>query len=198
MSNPFEQFPSAEKLKEIEVERQKKIIEEAALSLEKEYGSYEEVVLFIRYLRDFQYLLMRFPSTKDSEEFKEEYIKMEISSISAQAKMDPVIFNVIYQLFKKKVSLESIEEIVDELLSDEKYSGDKDCREFILHVGRIYRIFIENDKSDPKELREEIIQEKIKELSSDGVPPEEKLNEILKNFDQRLIEKNILKQKEGR
>lgn len=173
--------------RESNLEKKKRIIKEVASELKKEFGDYNELKIFIDYLKCFQEIMVEFPG--NINKLKEKYIEIEIGLISNQSKIDPEIFINISDKFKAGVTMGEVRNIVSDLL---KEYTDKDCQEFIMHLGRIYILFIEEKEIGVGELKEKILEEKIKELSVDGEPPAGKFKEILAKFNDEMKKRHII------
>jgi hypothetical protein len=168
-------------------DKKKKVIEEVASELKEEFDDYNELKMFIDYLKCFQEIMIEFPG--DINKLKKEYIKIEIGLISDQSKIDPEVLNGINDRFKSGVTAGEINSIVSDLL---KEYADKDCQEFIMHLGKIYILFIEEKEIGIGEMKEKILEEKINELSSNGEPPAEKFKEILARFNSEMKKRHII------
>lgn len=174
---------------------EKKIKEEIDKIAEKMKSDchYEVLKLFVDYLASFEKIIVDFSG--DREKIEEEYIKIEIESLSSQAKLDPGVFSVIYTQFVQEMDLKNIEMIREKIL--EKCPNDIDDYEnFVDHlVGvfkKIYLILEEEKNSDIESLKKRLIDEKMNELLTDGEPTRDEFEKIIIDFETELTKRKII------
>lgn len=186
MTNVFEREYS-------EIERRKEAIDSVATELKKEFKGMDLLNAFIDYLANFEKMIAGFSGNK--KEFEEEYIEIEMSSLSAQLHIPTHILSLLYKRFEEELNLENIEQVKEEILR--KYSSHEDYQKLIEYLekvfGRIDLMLKEENKKEGEDFnserfKEELIEKKIQELSADGDPKEEELREIVKAFKNKLIE----------
>ena len=179
--------------KKREVEDKKRIIENISSEL-KNKCHYEILKTFIDYLASFEKIIVDFSG--DREKIEEEYIKIEISSLASQAKIDPGVFSDIYSEFVQEMDLKNIELIREKILENCPNDID-DYQNFVDHLvdvfKKIYLILEEGKKSDTESLKKRLIEEKINELLTDGEPSREEFERMAQEFEKKLKEEKIIK-----
>lgn len=182
MSNIFEHEYS-------EIERRKALIDSVASELKKEFKEMETLSNFIDYLANFEKMIAGFSGNK--ENFEEEYLEIEMSSLSAQFHIDRQILYLMYERFDEELDFKNIEWVKDEILK--KYPEHEDYQKFVGYLEKVFKDINsvlekrkEEENFDRQSFKEECIKRKIEELSADGDPKEEQLWEIVKEFEEKI------------
>lgn len=184
--------------KQQERERQEKEIDEVVEKLKnelKEKSCYKEFEIFIDYLASFKRIIIDFEG--DRQKIESEYIGAEIQSLASQARINPKVLSYIKEEFSKRIEVKNIQLVAEKILKGcplDNGEDTDDYQKFISYLEKTYEeicekihnVFNEEKDSDIETLKERLIEEKIKELSADGIPTEEELRKIYADFEKSL------------
>jgi len=172
-----------------ERERMKEEVDRIVGRIEKEC-QFEVLKEFARYLGSLESIFIDYDG--DKQKIEEEYIKLEIKSFSISSGIDPSAFSVVLSTFKTQLKAAKVKAIAD--LIEEQCPNDlDDYQEFIDHLEKVFTAFEEGKDSDEEVIKRKLIEEKIRQLSSDGEPAKEELERISGDFMKKLIEEGVIK-----
>ncbi len=172
-----------------EREKIKEEIDKIVGKIEKEC-QFEVLKEFVRYLGSLESIFIDYSGNR--RKIEEEYIKLEIKSFSISSGIDPSAFLVVLSMFKTQLKAVKIKAIANVI--EEKCPNDlDDYQEFIDHLEKVFTAFEEGKDSDEEVIKKKLIEEKIRQLSSDGEPSREELERISVDFMQKLVEEGIIK-----
>lgn len=171
------------------------LIEQVAKELKDKYP-YDQLDIFIDYLASFKRILIDFKG--NMEKIENEYIEIEIVSLSAQSSIKPEVLSLICEEFKKRIKDKGIHLVANEILAccpkDDETDEYLEFIEYLIDISqKIHTIFKEEHDSNIEALKNRLVEEKIMEFSKDGVPTKDEMEKIYADFERKLEEKGLKK-----
>ncbi|MDO8240696.1 MAG: hypothetical protein Q7T51_01810 [Candidatus Moranbacteria bacterium] len=163
-------------------------VEVAYVKTVEKYGEYSDLRSFMEYVRTVEKLFIEDGFRKHSlDQSKHELIEIKIKLLAKNSSMSEDALNLMYDYFKKAgQSVDRIYAVTEELLG--KNAGNPDRQDFILYVRDIFVNFLNAEKENigVDELKNRLIEARMKVLASDGNPDLLSLEKIYSEFRELL------------
>lgn len=160
-------------------------IDEVTERVMRKYRGFDALQKFVVYLGLLEKSFVDYAG--DREEMIKRYVEMEIRYFSQSSGINEDVFLQIYDKFSGDIKADRIGMVVQKIESE--YPKNPEYKEFVIYLGKIF--------NSPKEILEKIvkrrmIEEKIKEIASDGKHSIDELEKIYEEFVQRLSDEGLI------